>query len=512
MLDGMNDDDFDGEEALVPIGAVLEGHAVATKQIASEVYEREKKRVREPPHVVHAERDVLAAVVEHGNAALDICEEAGLRAADFYEERSGWIYDAAVALRARGAIVSTTAIADQLHRRQKLEEAGGRMGVEVAVERWRAEGADEHLENFGGWIEGRLVDGSLHRLKTHADLVVEHAQRRRIIDVCRKAVVSAMTGVDSGRTLDEAQQALARVEVGVGTPVSDTRAVANKLLKTLPALGGERTVVKSGFVDFDRLLQGGFAPGDLVVLAARPSMGKTEFLLNVLGRLSVDGGAAAMLFSLEMDTEQLITRLAGGRARVNPMRKDPTRQQQTRLVAALGEVSQAPLFIDDTPALDITGLRARARAQHRKRPLTIIGVDYLQMLAGGEGEENRATAVGEMTKGLKSLARELKVPVVALSQLNRGVESRTDKRPMMSDLRESGAIEQDADVIGFFYREEYYLKDRTPGDKVGVAEVIVAKHRNGPTGVVRLRFGRHESDPSDAPPRFDSLAKEESDG
>ena len=184
---------------------------------------------------------------------------------------------------------------------------------------------------------------------------------------------------------------------------------------------------------------------------------------------------------------------------------------QARLTKALGEVGDAPLRIDETPGLNVAQLRARARAQKRREPIELVVVDYLQLLEAERAVDNRAVEVGGISRALKGLARELRVPVVALSQLSRGVESRADKRPLLSDLRESGALEQDADVICFLYREEYYLRDATPGNKQGVAEVSVAKHRNGPTGVISLHFGRHADDPADAPPRFGSLARGEHD-
>lgn len=495
--------------ALVPIGAVMAGVDEAQRAVASEVYARESKRAKEPPHVLHAERDVLAAVVTHGAMALDVCEEVGLRGADFFELRGGLVYDAAMAVRARGAIISITSISDQLHRRAQLGAAGGQLGVHDAfMQRLDDENAEELIDHLPAWIDGQLVDAGLRALRTHAELVREHSRRRSIIDVARKAVVAATTGQDSSRILDETQSSLSRIEAGTAVTSVSIAEVADRLTRTLPAFGFERRCLATGFHDVDGLLSGGFSPGDLVVVAARPSMGKTEWMLNLMGKVCIDRGKAAMFFSLEMDNAQLVTRIAGSRARVNPMRKNASQAQITRLLGALGDASKAHIYLDDTPALDIARLRARARAQHRKDPLSLLGIDYIQLLVGGEGaDSNRNEMIGDMTRGLKALGRELGIPIVALSQLNRGVEMRADKRPMMSDLRESGAIEQDADVIAFLYREEYYSKEKCPADKVGVAEFILGKNRNGPTGTVRLHFGGHENDPADAPPRFENLAR-----
>ncbi len=221
------------------------------------------------------------------------------------------------------------------------------------------------------------------------------------------------------------------------------------------------TGVATGFRDLDNITSG-LQPGELIIVAARPSMGKTAFTLNLASHVATRLALPTMFFSLEMGAEQLVQRLIGSEARIdisNLRRGFIQRHEWSKLAEASGRLSEAPFYIDETPSITVSEMRNKCRRQ-----------------------------VGEISKGLKTIARELNIPVIALSQLNRGVESRTDKRPMMSDLRESGAIEQDADVIAFLYREEYYAKDKTPEDKLGVAEIIVAKHRNGPTGSIELRF------------------------
>ncbi|MBQ1764131.1 MAG: replicative DNA helicase, partial [Aquincola sp.] len=252
----------------------------------------------------------------------------------------------------------------------------------------------------------------------------------------------------------------------------------------------EVTGVRTGFYDMDRMTAG-LQPGDLIVLAARPSMGKTAFALNIAEHVAVNEGLPAVVFSMEMGASQLALRMVGSLGRIDQqhLRTGALRDDEWgRLTEAVDKLSKASVFIDETPALNPAELRARARRQARTcGKLGLIVIDYLQLMSGtsSSNEENRATVIGEISRGLKALAKELQCPVIALSQLNRSVETRTDKRPMMSDLRESGAIEQDADVIMFIYRDEYYNKD---SKEPGVAEIIIGKQRNGPVGTVKLTF------------------------
>ena len=253
----------------------------------------------------------------------------------------------------------------------------------------------------------------------------------------------------------------------------------------------EVTGVRTGFYDLDRYTAG-LQPGDLIVLAARPSMGKTAFALNMAEHVAVHEGLPVVVFSMEMGASQLALRMVGSLGRIDQqhLRTGALRDDEWgRLTEAVDRLGKAAVFIDESPALNPAELRARARRQARQcGKLGLIVVDYLQLMSGttSSNDENRATVIGEISRGLKALAKELQCPVLALSQLNRSVESRTDKRPMMSDLRESGAIEQDADVIMFIYRDDYYTKDACK--EPGVAEIIIGKQRNGPTGTVKLTF------------------------
>ena len=257
--------------------------------------------------------------------------------------------------------------------------------------------------------------------------------------------------------------------------------------------------LKTGFRDLDTITNG-LQAGELLIIAARPSMGKTAFTLNIAAHVAIREKAPVGFFSLEMGAEQLVQRLIGSEAGIDlsKLRKGLMADKEMGNIAQVcGLISGSPLFIDETASLTVAEMRNKCRRMAHQHGVKLIMVDYLQLMNGPEGYDNKAAEVAEISKGLKSIARELKVPVIALSQLNRGVESRTDKRPMMSDLRESGAIEQDADVIAFLYREEYYMRDKTPSDQVGTAEVIIAKNRNGPTGVFHLKFFSNQTRFSD---------------
>jgi replicative DNA helicase len=268
------------------------------------------------------------------------------------------------------------------------------------------------------------------------------------------------------------------------------------------------TGVASGFVDFDKMTSG-MQAGDLIVLAARPSMGKTALAINIAEHVALNEGLPVAVFSMEMGASQLAIRIVGSIGRIDQQRLRTGKLNQEewpRLTEAIEKLRNISLHIDETPSLTPMELRANARRLARTcGKLGLIVVDYLQLMSGNTSSnngDNRATEIGEISRGLKMLAKELQCPVIALSQLNRSVETRTDKRPMMSDLRESGAIEQDADVIMFIYRDDYYNKD---SKEPGVAEIIIGKHRNGPTGTVKLAFLKPIT-------RFESLASGYSNG
>ncbi|MCL4163034.1 UNVERIFIED_CONTAM: hypothetical protein GTU68_049800, partial [Idotea baltica] len=281
------------------------------------------------------------------------------------------------------------------------------------------------------------------------------------------------------------------------TPVSDIVQDSIKLIEVLYDKKESITGIASGFTGLDNITAG-FQKSDLLIIAARPAMGKTSLALTVAQWVGIHEQKRVALFSLEMSKEQLVMRMLCSEARVDSTRVRTGNLDQSdfpKLVDSASKISDSPIFIDDTPALSISELRAKARRLHREAPLELVVVDYLQLLKSPSFKNSREQEISDISRSLKALAKELSVPVIALSQLNRSVEQRVDKRPLMSDLRESGAIEQDADIIMFIYRDEVYNED-TP-DK-GVAELIISKHRSGPTGIVRLAFnGAHT--------RFDNL-------
>ena len=345
---------------------------------------------------------------------------------------------------------------------------------------------------------------SAANIRRYAEIVRERAVMRKLAEVGTEIADAAYNpmGKEAGQLLDEAESKVfaiseegARGRQGfMEMPPLLTQVVERIDLLYNRDNPSDVTGVPTGFTDLDRMTSG-LQPGDLVIIAGRPSMGKTSLALNIAEHVALEAGLPVGIFSMEMSGTQLVMRMLGSVGRLDQHKVRTGRladEDWRRLTDAVGKLNEAPIHIDETAALNALELRARARRLHRQYgKLGLIVVDYLQLMSASSGrEENRATEIAEISRSLKSLAKELKVPVVALSQLNRSVESRQDKRPMMSDLRESGAIEQDADLILFIYRDEVY----NPGnaEKHGEAEIIIAKQRNGPTGMVKLTFlGKH---------------------
>jgi replicative DNA helicase len=346
-------------------------------------------------------------------------------------------------------------------------------------------------------------------MRRYAEIVRERAVLRKLIAASDEIATNAFNpaGRQVSQILDEAEGKIFKIgeETSRGKQgFFSMDQLAVQLIDRVTELaenGAEDvTGVRSGFYDLDKNTAG-LQPGDLIILAARPSMGKTAFALNIAENVSVNEGLPVVVFSMEMGASQLALRMVGSQGRIDQQHLRTGRldnDEWGRLTEAVERLSKSSVFIDETPALTGPELRARARRQARMcGKLGLIVIDYLQLMSGSGGDgENRATEIGEISRGLKALAKELQCPVIALSQLNRSVETRTDKRPMMSDLRESGAIEQDADVIMFIYRDEYYNKE---SKEPGVAEIIIAKQRNGPVGTVKLTFLRQWT-------KFDNLA------
>ena len=465
-------DEEEAEDALVPLGTVLAEIEKQTAEAALETAQRLLPTGKTPPHALDAERALLGGLLIEPSATEKALDE-GLRPDDFYRKAHGILFKVITDLHNAAEPVDTLTVVDELLRRGLLEAIGGASAV-------------SQLE--------ALIPTAAH-VGAYARLIREKSTLRRLIETATE-VVGAAYRQDRKVTeiLDEAERAILAISErntrkGI-VPMTELVKRATTQLEQAYNLKSAITGVATGFRDLDALTSG-FQPGELIIVAARPSMGKTAFTLNVAAHATIRSQAAVAFFSLEMGAEQLVQRLIGseGRIDISNLRRGFIQSNEwVKLAQAASELSEAPMFIDETPSISVAEMRTKCRRLHHEHGLKMVIVDYLQLMQGPEGVDNKATEVGEISKGLKTLARELNVPVIALSQLNRGVEARTDKRPMMSDLRESGAIEQDADVIMFLYREEYYLRDKTPEDKMGLAELIVAKHRNGPTGSVDMRF------------------------
>jgi replicative DNA helicase len=446
----------------------------------------EVARLRVPPHSIEAEQSVLGGLLLD-NSAWDRAGDL-LTDSDFYRYEHRLIYEAI------GKLVATTKPADvitvyeQLQTMGKAEECGG-----IA-----------YLNALAQSVP------SAANLRRYAEIVRERAILRKLIEASDEIATRAFNPQGQGvsQILDEAESRIfkigeegSRSKQGFQSMDSLVVQLIDRVTELSENGAEDVTGVRSGFYDLDRMTAG-LQPGDLVILAARPSMGKTAFALNIAENVAVQEGLPVVVFSMEMGASQLALRMVGSLGRIDQSHLRTGRlndDEWGRLSESVDRLKNASVFIDETPALNPAELRARARRQARQcGKLGLIVVDYIQLMSGSAGsEENRATEIGEISRGLKALAKELQCPVMALSQLNRSVETRNDKRPMMSDLRESGAIEQDADVIMFIYRDDYYNKEQSK--EPGVSEIIIAKQRNGPVGTVKLTFLKPFT-------RFDNLA------
>jgi replicative DNA helicase len=431
---------------------------------------------RVPPHDLEAEKAVIGAMLVSEMAASAVAER--LTAEDFYSEVHRIIYGAMTRLYARGEPIDQLTLTNELRSIGEFDKVGGRAYVFQIVE---------------------SVPTAANAAR-YADIVRGKALLRDIIDVGSRITEDAFgEPEDVSKALDAAEQLI----YGVSNrtlrehlaPVSELAPGALEMIQRLYEAEGEVTGVETGFEDLDRLTTG-FHKSDLVILAARPAMGKTALALNAIWYAAGQKGMPVAIFSLEMSKEQLVQRLISQITRIpaQALRSGNVKAEDwPKLVRGVAEVSRAPVWIDDTAGVTLMEIRAKVRrlsSQLKARgepPLALVVVDYLQLMIGGQGNrsENRQQEIAEISRGLKVLARDLDVPVLAIAQLSRAVEQRHDKRPLLSDLRDSGAIEQDADMVMFLYRDEYYNSD---SDDKGIAEIIVGKHRNGPTGKVQLAW------------------------
>lgn len=436
--------------------------------------DRQIAQLRIPPHSIEAESSVLGGLLLD-NGAWDRMGDVVVDS-DFYRHEHKLIYAAIGTLINASKPADVITVYEQLQNLGKAEEIGGLA----------------YLNSLAQYVP------SASNIRRYAEIVRERSILRKLVSASDEIATNAFNtqGKPVDKILDEAEQKIFNIgeegsRMKQGFQGMDSLVV--ELLDRVTEMAenpNDITGVRTGFYEFDKMTSG-LQPGDMIVLAARPSMGKTSLAINIAEHVALNEGLPVAVFSMEMGASQLAVRIVGSIGRIDQghLRTGKlTDEEWPRLTEAIEKLRNVSLHIDETPGLTTSELRANARRLARQYgKLGLIVVDYLQLMSvsSSMNDENRATAVGEISRGLKMLAKELKCPVIALSQLSRGVESRTDKRPMMSDLRESGAIEQDADIIMFIYRDDYYDKN---SKEPGVAEVIISKHRNGPTGTVKLAF------------------------
>ncbi len=420
-----------------------------------------------PPNSVEAEESVLGSILMSADAANLALEK--LHAEDFYRPAHQSIFQSISELFDANQPIDAVTVSEALRRSGALDRIGG-----------------------VGYLT-QLIDSvpTASNIEYYADIVEEHALRRRLLRTGGDIGALATTMDDPiSQVLDRAEQAVFAVSerrIGEGlAPIDPLLGPAIERAEELNRLGSEVTGISTGFRDLDRKLAG-LHPTNLVVIAGRPGMGKSTLALNIAQNVAVHDKPVA-IFSLEMSREEIVSRMLCSTGRIDSQRLRTGRLNDsdfTKLQTAANVLYKKPVFVDDSPGLTVTEIRAKARRMRRRPGLSLIVVDYLQLMQGSGGE-NRQQEIAEISRSLKSLARELEVPVIACSQLNRSLEAREDKRPRLGDLRESGAIEQDADVVMFIYRHEYYHPEAQ--ETRGTAEVAIAKHRQGATGRIDMTF------------------------
>ena len=431
--------------------------------------------VRIPPHNLDAEKAVLGALLTNGSnmgAVVDTVTSI-LKSEDFYRDAHRIIYDAILEIVHANKTADFITVGEELDRRKRLDAVGGH-----------------------AYITSLANDSVSYNVEEHAKIISEKAQLRRLIDAGNKIVGMTYAGEDEPTAiLNKAEQMVLDVS-GQTQSESSFAAIGEVVLSNLDKLNalqqhdGAITGVPTGFKDVDHIFNG-LQKSDLILVAARPAMGKTAFTLNIAQNVTMLYDKTVAFFSLEMGKEQLVGRILSSVAGVSSEKlrranMDPADWE--KVIAAADRMSKSKLFIDDTPGLTVQDMRSKLRRLKVEHGLDLVIVDYIQLMQGrnaGKGSENRQQEVSEISRNLKLIAREFNVPVIALSQLSRSVESRPDKRPVLSDLRESGSLEQDADIVIFLYRDKYYDENSEKGDN---AEVLIRKNRNGSVGTVELQF------------------------
>jgi replicative DNA helicase len=430
----------------------------------------EPSEYRLPPQNVEAEQCVLGGILIEDQALLKVIEF--LHPEDFYKEAHGIIYATMLDLFNRNEPQDLVTVHNALKSMGKLEAVGGAVYLAEITETMPVAA---NIGYYGKIVWDKAV---LRRLIQKAsDISTRCYEEAGEVDEILESAEASIFEISQ----DKIRQAF--------YPLKNLLKDSIKKVEDLYERKELITGVPAGFAELDRLTAG-FQPSDLIIVAGRPSMGKTAFALNIAQHAAIANDICVAIFSLEMSKDQLALRMLCSEARVNAQKVRTgflSERDWPKLINAAGNLSEAPIFIDDTPALSVMEIRAKARRLKSKYDLGLVLVDYMQLMRGRRHNESREQEISEISRSLKAMAKELNVPVVALSQLNRKVEDRTNKRPQMSDLRESGAIEQDADVIAFIYRDEVYNQSEDNPNK-GMAEVILGKQRNGPIGVVKLAF------------------------
>ena len=446
-----------------------------------------------PPHNTDAEEATIGSLLIDGDAITLV--ENIIKPEDFYYEQNQWLYDACIKLRERREAIDQITVAQELGRQGRLDTIGGVGQLSYLVS---------------------IVPTSLD-IEHYARIVYRLSIMRQLISAADKiSSIGYQSDPDVSQSLNKAEDILFNLRHERGTlDFVHIKQVLDRYFEAPPTAEDEGYQpiphILSGFTGLDDFL-GGFQRADLIILAGRPSMGKTSLALNIARNAAVDQGACVALFSLEMFRESLVQRLLSSESNVNSRHIRlglNTEKEEGLIIEATGKLSEAPIYIDDSPQLRVVEMRSKARRLYYERGIDLIIVDYLQLMQGDGRNENRVQEISYISRSLKALARELKVPVIAISQLSRAVEWRASHIPQLSDLRESGSIEQDADLVIFVYRDEVYYSEEEwqtqhpdreyPRD---MADIIIAKHRNGPTGQVKLRFRHHLT-------RFENIAKAE---
>ncbi len=430
-------------------------------------------KTRIPPQNTDAEASLLGAVLIDSDAIVKIADQ--LQPLDFYDERHQKIYEAIKQLYDKHSPIDVLTLTDQLRNNGLLDMVGGASYL-------------SELTNY--------VPTAAH-IEQYSGIVSQKALRRKLIKSSQNIVA---LGYDETKNLQELieeaeSQLFETSQRYVGQNIVSLEEILGESFDRLDELHKDKGKIRgvpTGFKDLDNMLAG-LQRSDLFILAGRPSMGKTALALNLAHNISIKAGEPVLVFSLEMSKEQLVDRLLAMESGVDAWALRTGNLSDTdfeKIGHAMGSLSEAQMFIDDTPGITVSDLRTKARREAHRRPIGLIIVDYLQLMSGGSkygGEGNRVQEISEISRGLKGIARELNVPLIALSQLSRSVESRSPQIPQLADLRESGSIEQDADVVAFLYREEYYNPE---SERKGITDIYIKKHRNGPVGQVELYFDR----------------------